>query len=270
MMSSIFDKTLAGGFIDLCSTCIDFDSAKAVELTTNAIRYYRGDKDARSSMRELQAIESRWYKSLAKGKPDYSVYSDPYFLCEVWACWMVYSRKYLLEIQSSKSLGTKSIVTDIGKVKTVADLGCGFGYTTAALKEIFPKADVVGTNVKPSSQYTVASRIGKEREFIMRPSALGIHFDLVVAFEYFEHILNPIEHLNEIVESCKPKFFLIANSFNTTSVGHFDEYLHCGARIAGKDISRMFNQEMREHGYEMVKTKLWNNKPAYWKRSISR
>ena len=56
------------------------------------------------------------------------------------------------------------------KPKTVLDLGCGFGYTTAALKEIYPRAEVIGTNLRGTSQYKVSSAIGKQRNFSVKDS----------------------------------------------------------------------------------------------------
>ena len=77
---------------------------------------------------------------------DFSVYDDTYYVCELWLCWIRYSRRYLRDISKNTSLFSRSIVSDI-RANSVLDLGCGFGYTTAALKEFFPHATVTGTEL---------------------------------------------------------------------------------------------------------------------------
>lgn len=277
-MESIFKKNTKGAlheYISACSKTIEIDANIATNLAANAIKYYGGNKLARLELRLFQELENRWYASLEVGEPDYSVYKEPYYLSDVWACWVVYSRKYLLAISSDKSLATKddhgnwynkkSILDDIGKINSVADLGCGLGYTTAALKEMFPDANVYGTNIENSSQYKIATEIGTERNFTVIPEVIS-ETDLVFASEYFEHFQSPVEHLLDVVRIANPKYFIIANAFNSKSLGHFNQYKHGEEFFNGKKISRLFNQTLRKLGYEKVKTKLWNNRPMYWRR----
>ena len=42
--------------------------------------------------------------------------------------------------------------------------------------------------------------------------------------KYFEHIENCLDELNDIIKQKKPRYFFIANSFNTVSYGHFLNY----------------------------------------------
>lgn len=248
-------------FIDVCSQFVDINKDKFVDIALQSIKYYRGDKSARSGMRKLQELEEYWYKTI-----DYSVYDNPYYLADIWAGWIIYSSKYLKSIQSSKSLYDKSIVYDIGDIHSIIDLGCGVGYTTGGLKELFPRARVYGTNLKDSCQYKIAKSISKNHMFNTIPDIHSISkVDLVFASEYFEHILRPVEHLLDIINTLKPGYFLIANSFNTVSIGHFKTYKHKEISIPSNKISRLFNTALRNFGYEKVQTKLWNQRPSYWK-----
>ena len=93
----------------------------------------------------------------------------------------------------------------------------------------------------------------------------NIKTDLIFASEYFEHIEKPIEHLSDILKNCNPKYLLLANTFNQPAIGHFIEYSHKGKKYIGKTISKMFNETLKENGYMKIKTKLWNQRPNYWK-----
>lgn len=266
---SVFDnftKESLTDYLNVCKMFAEFDLETAYQLSLNAIKYYRGDKSKRSELRIFRELEAKWYSSL-NNAPDYSIYDDKYFICDLWACWVVYSRKYLKAISSPKSLFGKSIVSDIENVRSVLDLGCGFGYTTAALKELYPEASIYGTNIETSSQWRVASFYGELWKFNLLPDFHTLKkIDLVFASEYFEHIETPIDHLEDIIKTLGPDAFIIANSFNTISIGHFNEYKVNSDSISGKRTSRLFNNCLRDHHYEKVKTKCWNNRPAYWKK----
>lgn len=91
--------------------------------------------------------------------------------------------------------------------------------------------------------------------------------DFVFASEYFEHIENAVEHLTDIIDTCNPKYLIIANSFNTISIGHFNEYLHSGLKIPAKNMSKLFNLTLKKRGYIKVKTSFWNNRPSFFVRN---
>jgi SAM-dependent methyltransferase len=244
---------------------IDIDLVRNIAIIT--IRYLRGNKELRDQMRPLQLLEQRWYESLINKNPEWKIYDTDLYLAELWACWVVYSRNYLLAIQSPKSLLTNSIVSDLGKVQRIIDLGNGFGYTTASLKKIFPTAEVIGTNLENTKQIELARQIGQEYgyEVISNINEIENPVDLIFASEYFEHIPAPISHLRDILYRFKPKALLIANSFGTKAIGHFNYYNVNGSNLNGKATSRQFNLELRKWGFEKIKTQLWNNRPSYWK-----
>ena len=242
-------------YLSICAKHISFDMNTAYVLISKALKYYKGDKSLKSELRVGQEIESKWYASLEKGKPNYSLYNDDYFMVEMWCCWVIYSRNYLVSIKKNidKFKGANSIM----------DLGCGFGYTTSALTEIFPVAQVTGTQLKNTVQYQMATELGNKYGFTIQEEATD-HADLVFASEYFEHIEAPIDHLNDVLEACTPRILVIANSFGSKSMGHFNEYIVDGIRIENKKVGRLFNQRLRDVGYKQVKTGFWNNRPSIW------
>jgi len=238
-------------------------------IAKNTIRYLNGNGNIRKSLKESQQLENLWYKSLENNNPDFNLYDHDYYLSELWACWRVYSRKYIMAISDRKSLFDTSIKKDLEKVKNIVDLGCGIGYTSAALKLTFPNSNVIGTNIEFTKQSKFIEVIKNKYQFDIcyEIDNISKDIDLIFASEYFEHIQYPIYHLHEIVRKLSPRYFLIANSFNTRAIGHFNIYADKhGAFITNDKISRIFNREMRSLGYEKIKTRLWNNRPTYWKR----
>ena len=79
----------------------------------------------------------------------------------------------------------------------------------------------------------------------------------------------------------KPKFLIIANSFNTDSIGHFRNYEYAREyleeevtmeniiKIPESKISRLFNMYLRNSGYTKVETTIWNNRPTIWRQNES-
>ena len=258
-----FKKQDLQNFVELCSAYIDIDKDKFFELASNALLYYKGSKGQREQLREYQEIESRWYNSLTAEKPDYSVYDDPYMLVEVWACWVMYSRKYIRLLDKAGQTEYGSLRDALGCITSIADIGCGCAYTTSAWKEAYPDANVIGTQVVGSPQFEIATNMGAVHGFSII-GQLESHADLIFASEYFEHWEAPVEHLEEVLAKATPKALIIANAFGSKSVGHFDIYKDRGVGYSPKTISRKFNQCLRNHGYTLVRTKFWNDRPTVW------
>jgi 2-polyprenyl-3-methyl-5-hydroxy-6-metoxy-1,4-benzoquinol methylase len=207
---------------------------------------------------ELGALQAHWYRSLDAGRPDYSVYEAPVYLAEVWYCWAAYSRKYLRQLADLGTLvGSKSIV----------DLGCGAGYSTAALRQIVPSAAVTGTNVLEGAQGKFCLTMAKHYGFALRANLSQVgQADVVFASEYFEHFDHPVAHLLEVLEQCQPRKLIVANTFTSPSIGHFPAYSVDGAMVDGARASRAFNATLTAAGYHQQKLKMWNNRPAVWTR----
>ena len=249
---------------------IDFN--KTNNLIKEAINYYNGKIEIPSYVKEL---EDKWYNSLNQNFIDYSVYNDYYYFTDIWACWNLYSRKYILSIKKD------SRIFDYfnNNVNSIVDLGCGIGYSTAMLKQMFPKAEVYGTNLATTKQFGFCYQMSKKYDFKLVSDIKDIdkQIDLVFASEYFEHIEDSIDHIKDVVNKLSPKCLFLANSFNTQSLGHFTRYKYKIGIKKFDDVelpiyeyydqkiaSKKFNKTLKELGYISMKTKLWNNKPRLW------
>lgn len=198
----------------------------------------------------------KWYKSLYNKKPDYSIYKDKYYFTDIYYCWKKYSSKYLNQINSIKN--------KFKNVNVVLDVGNGIGYSTIKLKEIFKNAIVYGLNLKNSYQYKFNELNSKKYDYKLISNINELNkVDLIFASEFFEHIENPIEYLLNLLKM-KPKYLIIANSFNTYSIGHFNTYIVDGKKIDQTKISRIFNDTLKKHNYLYMNTGFWNNKPQVW------
>jgi len=255
-MLTKFKKSDLVEYLKILEQHIDIDLQTAYDLTLKTIKYYQGDAKYRFALRRGQDIENNWYESLERGEPDYSLYDDDYFAVEIWACWVVYSRKYLNQINKAM---------DLKGINSIIDMGCGIGYTTATLKQMCPNAKVLGTNIEGTTQYKVASHIGEKYGFNLIPK-VNQQADMIFASEYFEHIEEPIQHIEDVVKICSPKFLVIANAFGAKSMGHFNFYKVGDKRIENKKIGRVFNAKLRDLGYKQLKLGFWNNRPQVWKK----
>lgn len=248
-------------FLKLYSAYQSINIDQARKLIKETILYYKSPGTKRGELRHIQEMENKWYQSLDidPRKPDYDVYDHKYYFTDLWACWVIYSRTYLKNIR-------KHVVPAMGNPTSVLDLGCGIGFTTAALSEMFPGAWVYGTNIETSRQFGFCKEMGDRWDFAMLPShrhCKGL-VDVVFASEYFEHIENPLVELAGVL-LLNPKWLIIANAFNTVSIGHFRVY--CEGTIHQGAISKVFDQVLIDAGYEKQKMGLWNNRPTIWKKS---
>jgi hypothetical protein len=149
------------------------------------------------------------------------------------------------------------------------------------LAELCPWADVIGTNVPNSPQAKIAIRLASlfnsshPIRIVATPSdckgfIVSSVTPLVFASEYFEHFHEPVSHLREVLETLNPLTLIIANTFSSPSIGHFDSYRVNGEELTGTQTSRVFNNVLREYGYLKISTKFWNNRPTYWKKTESK
>jgi SAM-dependent methyltransferase len=257
----------AAGFPAFLVDCqrigLDADLIRKVALIS--VQYYQSSKQARAEApRQIRALEDHWYASLAAGAPDYGVYGDDLYVADCWACWVVYSRAYLRAITAPSSLFDRSVTDYLRNVSRIADLGCGIGRTTLALAALFPDAEVVGTNLDGISQTELARLAGAQ--VVSSPRDVG-PVDLVFASEYFEHFEAPVDHLEDVLEACAPRYLIVANAFGAKSIGHFDAYRVRGCALDGRATSRAFGDTLRGRGYHRVVTRLWNNRPTVWEKA---
>lgn len=234
-------------------------------LAAADIKYIQGGTQPEPLMR----LEQRWYDSLEMGEPAYDVYGGLEYLADTWACWRVYSRKYLLSLLSDKAL--PGSMAHLLQNHIVVDLGNGLGFSTAALREVFPAAQVIGTNLPDTIQWKIASMMANDSGFRMVSDLgrvqTGRAGGLVFASEYFEHFYRPVEHLDEVLNTLRPEHLVIASTFNSPSIGHFKRYRVAGQDLPGIQTSRAFNGRLRERGYAKVPWQVWNNRPTVWAKT---
>lgn len=253
------------GFLKEYCALTGADLKRARLLIKEVIDHYQG----KYTSPFIKELEDNWYEYI----PDYKVYSHPYYFVDLWACWITYSRQYLLSIKKTRTFKNQSIYSYIKRLSTtnhMIDLGCGLGFTSLGLKELFPNHFIHSTNYPGTDHFKFSQAISEDgkkfRVFENLPNHLR-DVDLIFASEYFEHIQDCLDHLDNIIYYCKPKFLLIANAFNSTSIGHFNMFVNKNNGDIRRDkIGRIFNKTLREHGYIKQKTKLWNNRPNFWIR----
>jgi SAM-dependent methyltransferase len=232
---------------------IDRDAIRRLAL--DEVRHQRDPKAGREA--EPTDLDLRWYSSLSAGQPDYGIYDAPECIANLWSCWVIYSRMYVLALGKLIARGVLPAEMD-----TVVDLGCGLGYTTAALGRLWPSAKVAGTNI--GVQLDAASRLGAAEGFLV--TADIPRADLVFASEYFEHFQRPLDHLREVLDAAgRPRYVVTANAFGSASAGHFPIYLdEIGRDVPGSKMGRLFGTRMRSAGYSRLATGFWNDRPAVW------
>lgn len=205
-------------------------------------------------------LEMRWYQSLATGAPDYSIYDTDEYLGDTWEVWLSCSRKYLRAVRKAGIIPPGA---------SILDLGCGFGFTTAALAQMSPGSAVFGTQLETSRQMMTARRIGKANGFQVRGSVdeVPVPVDVVFGSEYFEHFHDPVAHLDEVLD-LSPKLLILANTFTRSSVGHFDTtgYLARGEPVPSAMMPGVFDGVLRDQGFVRMETGFWNNSPVVWRR----
>jgi hypothetical protein len=215
------------------------------------------DRCALERDRPLLPLQARWYDSVAAGAPDFSVYDEPVYAAAAFSCWWVYSRVYVRTLSRYAPVATR-----LARATTIADLGCGIGFSTAMAAAAWPSAQVIGTNRRASLQYRIGERLGRMAGFTVTDEIPDA--DVVLAFEYFEHFEDPTAHLAQVLEAARPRLLLTANTFNSPAVGHFEEYRQDGGLVRGRAAGRGFGKALRAAGYRKVETSLWNQRPTLW------
>ncbi len=255
-------------FLEILSSLYDFDNEKVTNVIEKTITTY---KNKTEPPQELKNLENKWYDSLNNKNPDYTVYNDFYYFIDIFSCFIVYSRNYLKDIKKRKYDNNKSIYNFLYNYKTIIDMGCGLGFTTKILEEIFYEHKIYGNNLENTKQYEFCKEVFKNTdiELISDIEQLS-NIDIVFAFEFFEHIDAPIKFCNYLIENINPKVIICANSFNTQAIGHFTKYENNSKNkffkqsIDQKEISKEFNKNLRTQGYKSLKTTIWNDKPKIW------
>lgn len=213
----------------------------------------------------FQRLTKEWYKHLHDENmvDAFAVYNDDYYFIDIFLCYTTYSREYIKKIIKHAKFA------ELAACDSIIDIGCGIGYSTATLKQIMPNVKAYAVNLKDTKQWKFCEIMAKRHDFqLIDDIDKAGKVDIVFASEFFEHISNPIAYIDNIVKSLDPKYMIIANSFGTWSIGHFENYWHEHARrtISQNKMEKEFNKYLKYLGFINVGDKIWNNKPKIWQK----
>jgi 2-polyprenyl-3-methyl-5-hydroxy-6-metoxy-1,4-benzoquinol methylase len=106
--------------------------------------------------------------------------------------------------------GMKSLLAMTRDVASILEVGCGEGEVTKKLADLFPGAEVMGTDVSPE---IIAE--ARARHPDLQFEACSVYeldasrkFDLVVASEVFEHLRDPARALRSVVSVTRSYVFV--------------------------------------------------------------
>jgi hypothetical protein len=255
-------------FLDIAEQVISINRTDVKNAIISAEkRFHKATltQDDHNNLKIYDDISDQWYNSLTTS-PDYSVYSLPNYIIDLWMCWKYSSRPTIMKLHR-KPTGV-SAAESFGIINKIVDLGSGIGFTSALLRSYWPQAKIVGTNIPGTFQYKIAELLGKSHNFSMveKLEDVGDNNDMVFASEYFEHFQSPISHLREVLTTLKPKYLITANAFTYDAIGHFDEYIVESETVEDKKMNKLFTKEANLLGYKRYHMKMFNDRPVIWVR----
>ncbi len=253
-------------------TDLEFDEDDALKMIKNSALFYR-DRFYDANWAVSRQLQQDWYDRLQENRDPYAVYRDPRYFIDTWVCFQLYSYKLVQLLKKPLMVEERCSAAelfDVDEVGVIADLGCGLGLTTAYLADMFPRAEVFGTNIPDTDSFKFCESLADEHGFAMAGATAArdlpeMHqHGLIFMSEYLEHIADAPDHISELANEVVPRFFCMVNSFNTRSIGHFEQYEHDGSLIPAKSASRVIGKILRNAGYKKLKTKYWNGRPTVW------
>jgi SAM-dependent methyltransferase len=204
--------------------------------------------------KNLDKLQELWYESFVDDTPDYSLYSKDDYINEGFGCWKAYSRRYIKLLAK----------LNLQNIRGIIDLGCGIAYSTIGLSAIYNDAQVYGTNIKDTVSFELDKIVCdniKDIHIVDENAHIDYPIDMIVGFEFFEHIQRPIELLNKLIRLYRPRYFVFANTFTRPAIGHFNKYYDGDNVYVGKNVSLLFSKTLRKYGYIPIDTKFFNNRP---------
>ena len=70
-----------------------------------------------------------------------------------------------------------------------------------------------------------------------------------------------------LINKFHPKYIVCANTFTNMAIGHFYTYKYANREYVGKQMSKVFNDTVKNLGYVEMETNFWNHRPKVFKKS---
>jgi 2-polyprenyl-3-methyl-5-hydroxy-6-metoxy-1,4-benzoquinol methylase len=216
---------------------------------------------------KIVQVKARLHKQwLDSGCADYSVYDDPEYIYEAIHCFE--KTKNCVGGVAKYFGGFQSYLAEAGQPDlTMLDVYNGNGLTTIHLVRNGLNVETFNT-CEPQIEYMqqAARKLcgTKIKNYTKLPRK---QYDVVMSFEVLEHCINPLEHLDELMQLIKPNGYLAESSgFNGSSenIGHFDTYMIEGQAVPFRAARRMTTRKIKEH-FTLVFDG-FNRMPKIWKR----
>jgi hypothetical protein len=225
-------------------------------------KYTKFDDSTIKKMLEFEKeLDSNWFANLKTNEGLIPNYNSLEYLFAAFNCYKNFSRNY--SILTIKHLKDKNI-------NSILDVGAGIGATTLMFKLNFKNSIVYYNNLK-GFQWNFAEWLFKkfnvEINMVSPENLFSIeNVDLILCFEFFEHIKQPIILLEKLI-NMNPKYFAITNSWKVNSYGHFLKYIVDGELIDRKKMAKIFNKRIEEKYKLMDCTNtFWNSRPRLYER----
>ena len=107
---------------------------------------------------------------------------------------------------SRKKLLNKHIKAFFPALTSFLEIGCGTGLVLSSIRELYPKADIVGSELLIEGLYYASNRIHNAK--LIQMDARRIHyreaFDVIGSFDVLEHIEEDQLVISEIFKALKP------------------------------------------------------------------
>ena len=80
-------------FLNECASVSEIDVDLALQIAISHIQSHDKRQFNAKHLKGITELHKRWKASLQRKQPDFSVYEDTYYVCELWLCWIRYSRR---------------------------------------------------------------------------------------------------------------------------------------------------------------------------------
>ena len=215
-----------------------------LDIETCKLRY----KDIKGTYND--SLSDKWY---ASNCTDFAFYDTPEYLLDNLNSYFHISSRNCEIINKVR----------VNDMKSIIDFAGGIGLTSIYLKEHTNKNIKYFAWSRDSLEYRFAkfmcTRLKIDIKFITQLE----NADCVLFSEVFEHIQNPITAFNRVIDFVKPQYIIHHSSFSMPAYGHYTEFDSVFGVCTNKEISKLFNANIKSHGYRVL-CKGWNAIPIVY------